>query len=326
MSRWLFSTVGRRAYIPRYFREAQPDIHIVGSGNDAYAPAFQHCDEVRLLPAIADPSYPAAVLDLVRTLKIDSILTFSDLDVVVLADLRPQLVEMGVNCFFPGTELARLAQDKFKTALMAQELGVRAPKSSLDVDDFEDGTSLVVKPRFGSASEGVSFTDSNAVAREAASTLTSPIIQERIAGDEYDLEICGGLDGNPVRCSVWRKYDSRHGETLLARTVRRPELIELAWSMGKQLKLIGPNDVDLIINDDGPHLIEINTRFGGGYPVSHLAGAGFPAALVDIAAGNTPDRQALFTDDIIMMKETVPFGGSVEHLESLLKVPLPPSD
>lgn len=41
----------------------------------------------------------------------------------------------------------------------------------------------------------------------------------------------------------------------------------------------------MVDSDGGSYVIDINPRFGGGYPFSHLAGARIPNAYVAWAAG-----------------------------------------
>ena len=55
--------------------------------------------------------------------------------------------------------------------------------------------------------------------------------------------------------------------------------------VAQNLQIFGPADLDVMVDKDGPKLLEINPRFGGGYPCSHLAGANFPAKLVAIRKG-----------------------------------------
>lgn len=321
-SRWLFSTIGRRGYAARYFREADPEVFILGTGNSPEAPGFRDSDDARILPSIADPCYHAAVIDLVQRENIENILTFSDLDVVSLAKIRPELEALGVNCFFPGDELTTLTQSKLLTAHWANDNGFLAPQASFDLTDFAPDTPLIVKPACGSSSVGLAFPKDHAQAAAAAAVIDDPLFQERVYGIEYNLEICGDLEGRPVRCSAWRKHHSRGGETDLSRSIRRDDLIELAWKLGAALKLIGPNDVDLMINEDGAYLIEVNTRFGGGYPVSHLAGAGFPDAMLRMAKGEVLDQEATYRHGIWMLKATDPFGGTDEEMAELLGVSL----
>ena len=77
----------------------------------------------------------------------------------------------------------------------------------------------------------------------------------------------------------------RAGETDKAISTDNKELIELGLKILQNLQLFGPMDVDVMISTDGPKLLEINPRFGGGYPCSHLAGANFPAKLIAIRNG-----------------------------------------
>ena len=319
-SRWLFSTVGKRSYVADYFRAAEPGIFIVGSGNTPFTPGFTACDKGVVVPDIGSNGYLEHVLDLVETERLENVLIFSDLDVTSIALIRPELTERGVRCFFPGEELATRAADKHAMVTWARNNGFNAPLSALELADLPRASTIDTKPRFGSASQGVTIGPAEE-AHEAAKRCEDPIYQEYIAGTEVNLEILGDLDGEPVRCSVWRKYRSVNGETALSQTVRDEELIEYARILGSALRLVGPNDVDLIRAEDGDiYLIEVNTRFGGGYPVSQLAGAGFPEALLQMTRGESVEWDDSFDDGVWMMKTLQPFGGTHSLMADALNV------
>jgi carbamoyl-phosphate synthase large subunit len=49
-------------------------------------------------------------------------------------------------------------------------------------------------------------------------------------------------------------------------------------------------DVDVLLDaENRPWVLDINPRFGGGYPFSHVSGSNIPAAIVAWAAGREPD-------------------------------------
>ena len=52
---------------------------------------------------------------------------------------------------------------------------------------------------------------------------------------------------------------------------------------------IGNLDVDVFVKNDKYYVLEMNARFGGGYPFSHVAGANVPLALVQWLKGEQPD-------------------------------------
>jgi len=312
---WLLSTIGKRGYIADYLREADPDIYIVGSGNVMFTPGFTSCDESVLLPEIADPGYLDAVRELVPSRKIDAILSLSDPDVAALSHLRSELTAQGVKCFFPDADTARIGFDKLETARWAAANGVRVPRTFSDAGEAlrRVGLPLIRKPRFGSGSAGVSVIRDEVELVLGHHDSTEYLYQELIVGEEVNIELCSDLVGRPMGVSCWRKLISRNGETELAVTIRRQELIDLGLRLAERLAIVGPCDVDVIDRKGELFLIEFNMRFGGGYPVSQLAGAGFPELLVRAQRGERPVWRTDFEEDIFMMKTLRPFGGRMDQ-------------
>ncbi|MFY7876249.1 MAG: ATP-grasp domain-containing protein [Pirellula sp.] len=315
---WLFSTIGKRGYIADYLRQADPNVHIIGSGNSLLTPGFASCDEAVLVPSIDDPQYLASVRELISTHNINAILSFTDPDVAKLSHLRDELSAQGVSCFFPDQETALFGFDKWETFLWAQKHGVTVPRTTTNPEEARTfPLPLIRKPRFGSASVGVSTIREIDDLLPTAEDTTPYIYQECIAGEEVNVELCGDLSGRLMSISAWRKLLSRNGETQLAITTRRQDLIDAALSLGEKARIIGPCDIDIIDRDGQLFLIEFNMRFGGGYPVSHLAGANFLELLVQTQRGETPPLHTKFLDEIFMMKNLQPFGGPIGKANEL---------
>ncbi len=318
---WLFSTIGKRGYIADYLRQADPNVRIIGSGNNVLTPGFMSCNESVLLPAIHDPEYLPRVLDVVKSHNVNAILSFSDPDVATLSGIREELSSLGVSCFFPDKETAQFGFDKLETFHWAQKNGVTVPFTTIDPDEARSKIPfpLIRKPRFGSASVGVSVIVEPKDLLPAEGDTTEYIYQERIAGQEVNVELCGDLSGRVMSVSAWRKLISRNGETQLAVTMRRQDLIDKAIELGEKARIIGPCDVDLMDLNGELYLIEFNMRFGGGYPVSQLAGANFLEQLVKVQRGECPPLHTGFQDEIFMMKSLHPFGGPIGQAADLFR-------
>ena len=216
---------------------------------------------------------------------------------------------MGVS----ATEVLDICLDKLETHRFCQANGLACPQTfetlgealvALKAGEVE--FPLIVKPRSGqgslalyrvfnedqlaaacllAAAQVKRFPD-NCLGMAAGSPL---VIQERIAGDEYGLDVVNDFNGRFRGCLVKKKLGMRAGETDAATSVEDPVLRELGKRIGTSLRHTAILDADVIVRDGTPILIEMNPRFGGHYPFSHQAGADVPAALVALASGREPD-------------------------------------
>jgi hypothetical protein len=81
----------------------------------------------------------------------------------------------------------------------------------------------------------------------------------------------------------------RAGNTDRAVTVTDPNLERLGAVLARRLRHPGSLDADVLATDRGYLVLDLNPRFGGGYPFSHLAGANIPAALIAWVNGEEAD-------------------------------------
>ena len=116
------------------------------------------------------------------------------------------------------------------------------------------------------------------------------MIQEVIKGAEYGLDIVNDFNKKHRGVSVKQKLSMRAGETDKAITVDNARLREIGSVIGKSLKHIGNLDCDVLERDGEYYVLELNPRFGGGYPFSHEAGVNIPKAIVAWSQGeDVPD-------------------------------------
>ena len=317
----LLSCIGKRGYIARLFREhLAPGDRIVGTSNSPWTPGFLACDEGVVMPDISHPSYPDAVLELCRSRRIDALLSFFDPDVHRLSRLHDALSAEGVRCFIPGPEAADVSFDKVRTGEFLASLGLPAVRTFTTLADVREALRngeirfpLFVKPRCGFGSRNTFQARDDAQLATFFSIEPDMIVQQTLGGDAYDFDVLNDLSGRPVAVVPWRKHASRMGETELAETVDSPQLVALGRRLAEALGHAGPLDADLFVEDGVASVLEINLRFGGGYPVSHLAGAGFPEAILAMARGEPPPASTgAYRPGVVMTKELGIAGGPRE--------------
>ena len=117
-----------------------------------------------------------------------------------------------------------------------------------------------------------------------------------IDGQEYGLDIINDLEGNYQSTIVKKKIAMRSGETDCAMTVNMKKLTQIGEKLSVVLNHVGNLDCDLFINNkEEIYVLEMNARFGGGYPFSHLAGVNLPKAIIKWLRNETVDVDKLLT-------------------------------
>lgn len=306
----LFTCAGRRTYLLKYFKEnlAEGD-KVVATDMQLSAPALQVADVRLQVPAVYDPEYVNITLNICKEQKIDALLSLNDLELPILAENKDRFEELGVKVIVSDPEVIDIAFDKYKTAQWVESLGLVAPKTYVRLEDAKKALSageiefpLFMKPRWGSGSIGLeSIADMeeldiyyNLLMKKIKKTILATasvgdeyiMIQEKLTGSEFGLDIMNDLNGNHVAVSVKQKLAMRAGETDKAVTVDIPEVREMGRKIGVALRHIGNLDVDIMQRADGAYcVLELNPRFGGGFPFSYEAGVNMPKAILQWIKG-----------------------------------------
>ena len=295
----LLSSVGRRGYLVKYFKAALGSAgQVWGADNNPCSPAFTYCDGRTIVPEVNKGHYVQSLLDICQKHKIDIVIPLIDPELEVLASQVKTFAAAGVMLLISRETTIQMASDKYLTYQFAIANGLAAPQTFINLTEALDQLTVgalnwpvMVKPRKGSASINIT-TCYNKLQLEAAFEATpEPMIQEIVKGDEYGYDLFGDQQCKPVSVYCKKKLAMRAGETDKAVSTNNPVLIEFGQKLLSCMELIGPADVDVVIDKDGPKLLEINPRFGGGYPCSHLAGADFCQKIIAMRDGQplTPD-------------------------------------
>ena len=314
----LFTCAGRRTYLLKYFKEnlSEGD-KVVATDMQLSAPALQAADVKIQVPAVYDPNYVDITLGICKEQKIDLLLSLNDLELPILSENKARFEALGVKVVVSDPEVIDICFDKYKTAQWVESLGLHAPKTYVRLEDAKRALAagevsfpLFMKPRWGSGSIGLeSIADMeeldiyyHLLFKKIKKTILATasvgdeyiMIQEKLTGAEFGLDIMNDLEGNNVGVSVKQKLAMRAGETDKAVTLDLPEVREMGRKIGQALKHIGNLDVDIMQRANGDYcVLELNPRFGGGYPFSYEAGVNMPKAIISWAKGEKVDPAIL---------------------------------
>lgn len=313
----LFTCAGRRTYLLKYFKEQLGDEgKIIGADLQLTAPALSAADIKVQVPEVYSENYIERVLDICKRYRVDLLLSLNDLELPILAEAKPLFEEIGTRVVISSKEVIDIAFDKLKTASFMTSIGLTAPKTHVNYDEAirairqgELKFPIVLKPRWGSGSIGIEFVDDLETMESVYRLLLMKVkksilgkasvgdefimIQEKIEGPEYGLDIMNDFEGNNVGVSVKLKLAMRAGETDKATTVDNAVIREIGARIGKQLKHVGNLDCDILERDGSYYVLELNPRFGGGFPFSYEAGVNLPKAIIEWAKGNSVDPSIL---------------------------------
>lgn len=303
----LLTSVGRRSYLVKYFKEAVGENGKVFVANSSeISPAFAVADGTVVTPLIYDNDYIPFLLEFCINHKINAIISLFDIDLPVLSKHKSDFEKHGISVIVSDYDIVSICNDKWETYRFLCKNGFETPNTYVDINELKNDLTMkkvqfpiIIKPRWGMGSIGVSEADNyeelevlynktvNTIKKSYLKFESSAdydncvIFQEKIIGTEYGLDIINDLKFNYVNTVVKRKIAMRSGETDCAVTVDYDELKSIGKRISGLTRHIANMDVDVFVANDKIYVLEMNARFGGGYPFSHMAGVNLPLAIVN---------------------------------------------
>ncbi|WP_164738162.1 ATP-grasp domain-containing protein [Frigidibacter oleivorans] len=309
--RVLLTSAGRRVELLNCFRAAADRLGqrlevLACDLTPGLSAACAMADRAAPVPRATDPGYADAVLDLVRRHGIALVVPTIDPELAPLAAAHPAFADLGCRLHVSAPGVIDIARDKQRTAEVLGASGVPVPPT-LPPEALRDDPAALpwpvfVKPRGGSASRGLAVIDRP---EDLPPAFDEPMIcQPRLSGPEFTVNLFVDAGGT-LRCVIpHRRLQIRAGEVEKGRTERLPVLRAIAEGVAAALPGLRGAACFQVIEDaaQGPRVIEINARFGGGYPLADHAGATFAQWLLEEATGRPCTAHDAWRDGVEMLR------------------------
>ena len=218
-----------------------------------------------------------------------------DTELLVLSECREEFLEHGVQIIISDTSLIQACRNKNYTADLLNRIDIETP-AIYDIKNLS--YPCFVKPYDGSCSVG-------AFALNDESMLTSDILEnpknmfmELVPEnyDEYTVDVYYDKFGMLKSLVPRLRIETRAGEISKGLTSKDVVYDYLKDKLCNLKGARGCITLQLFVNlkEKSFKAIEINPRFGGGYPLSYSAGANFPKMLIQ---EYILEREVDFLDD-----------------------------
>lgn len=238
-------------------------------------------DAAYLIRRADDPSYLERFTEVLALERPDIVLIGTDVELEVLAANRLDLERTyNTKILVSDPSVIAIADDKYLTYRFLRDMGENPPASALpevpgDVEALvlEVGFPLIIKPRIGARSVGVSKAHNQGELDFALKGREGLVVQECIGADsdEYTAGVVV-FDGDAKAAIVMRR-DLRDGNTYRAYVEKSAALHEAVLRFGEKLAPFGPANFQFRLDQNGlPRVFEINSRFSGTTPLRALAG------------------------------------------------------
>lgn len=283
----LITSAGKRVTLVNLFKKelAQdyPEAKVFTTDmNPELAPAGYVSDHCFQVPRVTDPAYLQQLIRICQENEVGMIIPTIDTELLLLASNRELLQQAGVVPVVSSLDFVAACRDKRNTNALFQRLNIRVPEPR---DKYHPVFPMFAKPYDGSLSKDLFVIRNEQELTPEIMEHPKLIFMEYIDKSqykEYTVDLYYGRD-NELKCIVPReRIEIRAGEINKGRTRKNYLVTYLKERMGYLPGVIGCICIQLFYRETDQDVvaIEINPRFGGGYPMSYHAGANYPRFLI----------------------------------------------
>jgi carbamoyl-phosphate synthase large subunit len=258
---------------------------IIATDADPLSPGFHLSAGHAVLPlSSGEDRFIEALIGVVKREKIQALMPTSQTDGYAYSRHRRQLEELGATPIISDTRSLDTCIDKMQTykSLSGQFVLPFTTTDPSKVNEFP----VIAKPRCGKGSRNIFKVDDEHDLTYVASKFKDMIFQEYLPGPEYTVDVLSDLRTNPLMAVARSRLETKAGISSKGKVVHNQHMEEVCMKIAQAIGIRGPCCIQMKESkNNGFKLVEVNPRLGGGTLFTTLAGANFPAMLIDMLEG-----------------------------------------
>ncbi|PZU86790.1 MAG: carbamoyl phosphate synthase large subunit [Chryseobacterium sp.] len=297
----LITSAGQRVSLVKAFKteltKKFPDSKIITVDlSPELSPACQVSDRYYKISRVLDGNYISELLAICEKENIGMIVPTIDTELKVLAENSLLFKEKNIHLIVSDKDFVKNCRDKRELNNFFDSKSIQFPKP---VDKHNPTFPLFIKPYDGSLSQDIYLIKEKSQLTDYHLNHPKFMFMEYVDPLEYKEYTvdCYYSKDNKLCCAVPRQRISvRSGEIHKGVTDKNGIINYLKTKINTIDGAIGCITVQVFYNKqkDDVIAIEINPRFGGGYPLSYEASANYPKMLIEEYFEN---KKIIYTDD-----------------------------
>jgi len=283
----LILSAGRRVELVEIFKKELLSRSIISGVFAAdikpdLSPACHLADKSFLVPKANHGSFINAIVNLCIDEGISIVIPTIDIELKVLSENRQEFINNGIHLVISDIDFINTTLDKRNSNKLFNEIGIKTPKI---FNEYNVEYPCIVKPYDGSSSNGVNLIYNRRDYDYFKSKDRKNIFMEFIGTDFQEYSIDAYYDKDRILKSMVPRVrvETRAGEVSKSLTSRNFVYDTILPCLKKIKNARGCITIQIFANHKTHEIfgIEINARFGGGYPLSYESGANFTGWVID---------------------------------------------
>ena len=310
MNNILITSAGRRVSLVKAFRKELTSQFIDGKVftadmNPELSAACSISDGAFSVPHAGDPRYCERLIRTCHENNIKIVIPTIDTELIPLSKNSDLFSRENINLIISSPEMVLMCRDKRKTQRFFDKIGLDRPREiKKELPEFP----LFAKPYDGSSSIGAKLIRDRETFEGIIRNEKKMIFLEYLSpGEHTEYTVDMYFDRSYyLKCAVPReRIEVRSGEVSKGVT-RKDDLYDLVCSKFSFCEgFTGCITLQVFRNNNTRRVlgIEINPRFGGGYPLSYHANANYPGMIInEYLANNKVEFNNSWTSDLLMLR------------------------
>jgi len=268
--------------IIKSLRASQIKTRLVGVDIDSKAIGSRFTDKFIVGPKADSPHFIENIKEIYYSNNIDLIIPGIPQDVLAFSKARKLLGKHNISIVLKAPESLVLEQDKWKTYTFLRYLGITTPETLLAIKSTNETIKALKYPKLlklrkSSAGKGSHIVNNPEECLFYLKGSKNYLIQDLLnkTPEEYTCGVFGLRDGK-VTDTIIMKRELNYGSTFKAESGDFPLITDMVNKLLRNLKILGPTNIQIMVQKKIPYIIEINARVSSSSSLRTLFGFNEP--------------------------------------------------